>query len=677
MRFQNLLLNVDCLPYSHLAILKSSRWSTLSLSLIMYLLLCLFSCLTIVSATRLYVGIELGNQLPPIARVDHPYLWTVSDDTFKSDSGSITYSAPKSPSWLAFDSLSRTFRGTPAAEDEGNPQITLMASDGVSSVNSSVVLCVTSYPEPTLDLPIYTQFNRSNPALSDVYPLAPHSSLDTGRPALRSFQGWSFSIGFDGKTFSGPGNLFYDVRQENGSSPPSWLKFDYTSYALDGVAPRGGIPDPYVLQLEFIASDQLGYSSTSLPFDIIIASHELSLAASAPPTINVSVPSRLDQSFLSPGDFSWVLVDGKPIQPSDIQDLEIDVTQYDWLRYDRSARRLYGDSTNSSLSTDHPSYLPVRLATTFNQSIKTNYIMTTAPSCFSKPNLDPLQAKPGIPLLFDLSQDLDPTVPRESLILAASFDPTEAGQFLTFDSSSARLTGVIPGNSHLASYTVTFSAYSTVTHATSYADLSIVTSPSEDNVHGSSIGHHHHKLSAAAREKLNLAVMIIFGTLGGLCSVGAILAFLRRCARVEDTAVAGEEGRNAWSAEDRKWYGIASPNASFEKPKLGYGWTKWVGSDSCAIVPGLQNPSASHKIHSPHYGSVGLGLHPGPERPVSSRANPAVMKKKEFVSMIKNTMRQVSDKCKRTQARMKNHPVIGKPILIVPSKSGECDIPSL
>lgn len=653
----------------------------------MYLLLCLFLCLTVVYANRLSVSMPLSDQLLPIARTGQPFSWTVSEDTFMSENGSVVYSASEVPSWMTFDPMSRTFHGTPAAEDEGNPQVTLTASDGTFSVYSSALLCVTSCQvAPTLELPISTQFNSSNPALSYAYPLASYSSLNTGRPALRIVSSWSFSIGFEGKTFSGPNGIFYDVRQENGASLPSWLKFNNTTYALDGVAPHGDlIPNPYIFPLEFVASDQPGYSSTSISFDIIIANHELSLATSAPPILNVTEASRLDRSFQSPEDFQWVLVDGKAIQLSDIQDVEFDVTRYDWLYYDRPTRRLYGDSTNSSLSTDHNTYLPVKLTTTFNQSIKTNYIINTVPSCFSKPNLEPVHAKPGVPILFDLAQDLDGTVPRESLILSASFDPTEASQQLSFDPSTAQLTGVIPGNSPLASYSVTFFAYSIVTHATSYAYLPIVVSPSEDDVNGSNIIRHRHNLSAAARAKLNLAVMIIFGTLGGLCSLGALLAFMRRCARVEDTAVTGEEGRNAWSKQDRKWYGVASPNASFEKPKLGYGWTKYLGGDSGAMAPELQSPGASHKSQSPYYGSVGLGLGPGPELPVcvpttgNSRASPAVMKKKEFVSMIKNTVRQVSDKYKRTQARVKFRPAIGKPIPIpiVSSKSGECDIPSL
>ena len=649
----------------------------------MYLLLSFFSYLTLVCATRLSVATPLGDQLLPIARIGQLFSWTVSEDTFKSDNGSVIYSASELPAWLTFDPISRTFHGTPAAEDEGNPRVTLAASDGISSVYSSALLCVTSYPAPTLELPISTQFNNSNPALSYAYPLASYSSLNTGRPALRIIPSWSFSIGFEGRTFSGPNDIFYDVRQENGSSLPSFLEFNDTTYTLDGVAPHGDlIPNPYILPLEFVASDQRGYSSTSVPFDIIIASHELSQASSSPPTLNVTEASRLDRSFQSPDDFSWVHVDGKAIQLSDIQDLDIDVTRYNWLQYDRPTKRLYGDSTNSSLSTDHNAYLPVTLTTTFNQSIKTNYMIATVPSCFSKANLETLQVKPGIPLLFDLSQDLDRTISRESLILSASFNPTEASQLLSFDSSSAQLTGVIPGNALLAGYSVTFSAYSLVTHATSYAYLPIVISPSEDDVNGSNITHHRHNLSAAARAKLKLAVMIIFGTLGGLCSLGALLAFIRRCARVEDTAVIGEEGRNAWSIQDRKWYGVVSPNASFEKPKLGYGWTKWAGGDSGAIIPDLQSPSTSRKIQSPHYGSVGLGLHPAPENPVcvpdgNSRANPAVMKKKEFVSMIKNTVRQVSDKYKRTQARVKIRPAIGKPIPLPSSKSGECDMPSL
>ncbi|KAK2463694.1 hypothetical protein APHAL10511_004445 [Amanita phalloides] len=651
----------------------------------------LFVFLFFTIASGLSLEEPLNNQYPPIARIGQPFTWTFYDGTFKSDNGLLTYSAQDLPSWLSFDPPSRTFHGTPAAKDEGNQNIIVIANDGSSSLSSAAVLCVTSFPPPVLKLPLSVQLSNVEPSLSSVFPLSPHSAMDMGTPAVRVPPRWSFSIGFEGETFTAPNELFYYVRQANGATLPPWMNFNSATYALDGVAPHEElITEPYLIPLQFIASDQQGYSAATLPFNLIVASHEVSKGAAELPTLNITKGSPFTIAFQSTEDFTGILVDGRPIEPAEIAVLDIDVTQYSsWLRYDPGARLLYGNSTNSGLSPDEKHYLPVKLSTTFNQSIETNYAIAQVPSCFLMPNLLPLRAKPNVSLLFELSQYLDPTVPGESISFSASFEPTEASQWLKFDSSNLRLVGAIPGNSRITECSVTFSAYSTVTHATSYAHLPIVISPSEADVHGFGSAHHH-KLSRAARAKLILAVWIVFGTLGGLCSLGASLAFFRRCARVEDTAIAGEDGRNALSARDRKWYGIVSPN-SFEKPVIGYGWTIGASQSldvTAAVAAESAISTAPQKLQRPLYGSVGLGLHPDSSRPVhvpirAAPINPRVMKKKEFVSKIKSTVRQVSDKYRqvsekytRKQARAKNHPTIGKPILITPSKLDGCDVPS-
>ncbi|KAF8631868.1 hypothetical protein AX15_002138 [Amanita polypyramis BW_CC] len=640
----------------------------------MHLLFCFFSYLTIVHAIRLSVVVPLDEQVPPIARIGRPFSWTFSSNTFDSASGPLSYTASNLPPWLAFDSQTRTFHGTPEAKDEGNPRITVTAINGDSSVSSSVELCATPYPAPVLNTPISAQFRSANPSLSSVFTLAPYSGISTGNPTLRVPPRWSFSVGFQGNTFNATNDLFYDVRLSNGSSLPSWLKFDQTEFTLNGVAPHEDlIATPFVVSLQFIASDQRGYSAMSLPFDLVVALHELSLASPSP-TMNITMTSPFNISLLSPDQLSGILVDGTPIKPSEIADFDLDVTRHEnWLHYDRATRLLYGDLTNKSISLDHS--LPAKLITTFNQSVEMNYTVAFVPSCFLMSNLTPLRTKSDVPLSFDLSEDLDKTVPRGSFNLSASFEPMEAGQWLTFDSLSSRLTGTIPGSSRISKCLVTFAAYSETTHSTSHAYLSIIISPSEDSVDGLGRIQHRHKLSAAARAKLILAIWIISGLLGGLCSLGTFLAVMRRCTKVEDTAITGEEGRNAWSARDRKWYGIASPKASPRKPKHGYGWTEYMGADfqnaMGAASTNLKSSNIPGNRPSTYHGSVGLGLRPLTERRIYNPirnvpSNSGIMKKKEFMSRIKNTIRQVSDKYKRLQSGARNYPVIGKPVPITP-----------
>ncbi|KAF8636366.1 hypothetical protein AX17_003551 [Amanita inopinata Kibby_2008] len=641
----------------------------------MYLPFFFMTFLTLVCASHLAVVEPLDNQLPLIARVGRYFSWTFSQATFKSTKGSLTYTASTLPPWLSFDPHSLTFYGTPGAVDEGNPRITVTASDGTSNVSSSFVLCVTPYPSPVPNLPISAQFRDQNPSLSSVFALAPYSGIQTEHPALRVPPGWSFSIGFEGNTFNATNDLFYYVRLLDGTSLPHWASFDSRSFTLNGVAPPEATWTPLVVPMKFIASDQEGYSAQALPFDLVIAPHELSLAASALPTINITAASTFNISLMSPDDFSGILVDGEAIQPSDIAELLVDTSKYEsWLHYDHEKRILSGDSSDIGTSPDHKPCLPVFLTTVFNQSVATNYTVAVVPSYFSKSNLAPLKVELDTPLTFDLSQYFSNTAPRTSVNLTASFEPSEAKDWLAFDPASGNLSGVIPRDSSTTQCSATFTAYSESMHSISHAYLPIIISPSEDDVKG--VRSHRHKLSAAARARLVLAMKIIFGTIGGLCFLAAFLAVFRHCARVDDTAISGEEGRNAWSMHDKKWYGMISPKASVEKPH-DYGWTDWLPNQTGRPIKGSAEKLSGLPMN---YGGIGLGLRSIPENSVRVLCNPpfhngptrpGVMKKKEFVSRIKQTVRQVSDKYRQTRNGKSHHPMIGKPILIAPSKSDD------
>ncbi|KZT21150.1 hypothetical protein NEOLEDRAFT_1026073, partial [Neolentinus lepideus HHB14362 ss-1] len=606
------------------------------------------------------VSIPLADQLPLIARIGSPYTWSFSPHTFVSSKNStITLVGVSLPSWLSLDPGTRTFHGSPSADDEGTSEVSIKATeDGSGDTTSSrFTLCVTSSLPPVLKNPIEAQIHPLNPSLSSVFFPSQGSALISSHPALRIPEGWSFSIGFVYDTFNYDGDVYYAGRQLDGSPLPSWLRFNPREITFNGVTPDSPKNATQLISLALHGSDQEGYSAGYQQFDIYISSYELSLATSSLPTINITALAPFSVDFSSPADFTGVNIDGNSIQPSDVMNLAIDVTQYSsWLHYDENTRTLSGQPPDEYGGSGPDAVLPVQLSTFFNQTLYTNVSLAVVPSFFSTSVLPPLFVQPGTPFTFDLVQYFsnDTTVGTQGssdVDLSASFDPPDADNFLGFDEDKVQLTGTLPKDVLDADYNqiaVVFTAYSHVTHSTSHAAMNVSWTPDGYNKE-------HARptpgLSNAAHAKLMLALEITFGIIGGIVMVGVILAGLRQCSKVEDTALTGEEAARALSEKDKQWYGID-------------------------VEEGKQERTASAPIRGGGYGSLGRTVHRAMSRlgsPAasgilspnwSSRSN--VMRKDEFLSKIRATVRQVSDKYLRgwESGNTGGRPTISKPTLI-------------
>jgi axial budding pattern protein 2 len=623
----------------------------------------------------------LSGQLPQIARVNEPYSWSMSPKTFESSDGTIKYSSSLISNWLSFEPSTQTLHGTPSEKDEGILEITITAEDGVSSASSNAKLCITSRPPPTLRIPIEAQFYVGNPSLSSVFLLSPGSALATTNPCLRIPPGWSFSIGFRGDMFEAQNGLYYNALLADGSILSDWLEFNPDTITLNGVVP-GKLVTPQTISLALHASDQDGYTSTSLPFDIVIASHELSLPTSSLPTINITANSPFNLSLSSPDDFHGVLVDQEPIRPSDVFALSIDVSQYaGWLKYDESSRTLSGAPPDSLAISGH--LLPVTLTATFNQTLHTNVSLAIVPSYFGSPSLPSIRAVAQQEVHFNLVQYFSNATSGQQpgdVSLTAAFEPDATNAFLYFDPDSAQLTGTVPADYHSDSQSeiiVTFTAYSHITHSTSHTTLHIsLLSPSRKDINHS----RPRGLSASAHAQLVLGLAISFGLVGGLTLLGTLLAALRRCARVDDAALGVETARPAWSDKDRKWYGIGTESGVETNDGRGYGWTEKIGRSAMDIEnpfePKQPLPSRAQSGKENH-GALGLGLQRVLTRTPSNpqfhhtlsgnvQSPGAVMRKAEFLGKIRDTVRKVSDKYTRGGTGP-IRPAIGKPLLVMPT----------
>ncbi|KAI0666919.1 hypothetical protein C8Q78DRAFT_1107514 [Trametes maxima] len=631
----------------------------------MLLTLCvpLLSALLVAASPSVSVSYRLDDQLPPIARIHTPFAWTFSPDTFlSSTNSSLQYAASSLPSWLAFDTATRTLHGTPDPQDEGSPRLTITATDPKSSdsVSSAVTLCVTHFPPPELRIPVEKQFYDANPSLSSVFLVSNTSALYNSRPALRVPPKWSYSIGFQYNTFVAPNNLYYAASQADGSPLPDWVNFDETALTFGGVTPRPEqLTGPHIVSLLLHASDQEGYSAASVPFDLVVAAHDVSLTAMSLPTINLTTGAPFQLALNSAVDFAGVLVDNEPVAPSNITALDIDTSGLEgWLRYNETTKTLSGQPPDDFSS----GILPVALTTSVNQTLQTTLTVAAVPSFFTTPDLQPLLVNPGSSLSFNLAQYFSNSSglgkQNSDVNLTAAFDPLEAGEFLSFDAGSAHLSGTVPQTVSYPHVAVTFTAYSHVTHSTSHTTLPISFSTTD-------YAHQHNAtggLSTAARAKLLLGLKIAFGVISAFVAIAIAFAVLRRCTHVPDTAATGEEGQRAWTDAEMKWYGIGIEvdGRSYMGPGGGEG-TRPASPEKDASGIGIGMGATLSRVLTRTLSNA----RGAPLSPASLPQSPGVMKKAEFLGALRATARIVSDRYRRVVSGPRR-PVISNPTLIIP-----------
>jgi len=608
----------------------------------------------------------LDEQLPLIARVNNSFSWSFSPTTFNPSDGSLKYTTSTLPTWLSFDGAARTFSGTPAPSDEGFPEITVTAHGHDSSTSSKFFLCVSSVAAPTMKKSIHDQFTPDNPSMSSVFYPRPGSVLSSSTvPAVRIPRKWSFSLGFDGKMFYGPNdNLAYDLRFANGSALSDFLVWNAKTVTLDGVIPPPErMPQPTRLSLVLSVTDQEGYSAARLPFEIVVADHELSQTGGPAPTLNVTATAPFTVNLFMALNLSTILVDDQPIQPANISSLELDVFQAQdriQARYDNNTKVLSGTPPNDAAGMT--TTFPVSISTTFGQTLQTNFTLALIPSFFAFSDIPSIHIKRGEDLRFNLAHwfahpDESPT----NVNISLTYDPPKAANWVHYDPPTTNLTGSFPleYDDETDHVSVLFTATSLTTGAISKTTLYIyIAGTGQTNLT------HPSGLSTESRKRLVLALAVTFSILGGICLLTGIFAMIQRWARMEDTAVMGEEGRHAWSEKDRQWYGMMlSPNGTrvIEKPPT---------SNS----PTSSFPQPRRSGSRPNFGSLGMGLRRALERSrsdlhsSSNAQSSGVMSKKDFVARLRETMRQASDKyIARTSPP---RPTIGKPILIHPHGDG-------
>jgi predicted outer membrane repeat protein len=188
------------------------------------------------------------------ATVDSLFVFQIPVNTFTdADGNTLTYTATQVggaplPAWLTFNSVSRSFTGTPTLADIGVLNIRVTASDGQGGVNPTddFTLTVTGNPPPT---------------------------LVNGIPDQNAAVGVPFTFTFAANTFADPNSdpLTYTATLAGGGALPAWLTFNPATRTFSGT-PAGG--DVGVVAVRVAAADSSGGSATD-DFNITVSTSEL------------------------------------------------------------------------------------------------------------------------------------------------------------------------------------------------------------------------------------------------------------------------------------------------------------------------------------------------------------------------------------------------------------------
>ena len=213
------------------------------------------------------------------ATQDSAFTFQFAANTFSDvDVGdSLTYSAQLNgggslPSWLSFDSVTRTFSGTPTNADVGTLSIDVIANDGRNGTGTETFDIVIAN---TNDVPTVANAIPNQNATEDA----------------------AFNFQFASNTFNDidvTDTLTYSAQLAGGGALPSWLTFDSVTRTFSGTPINANVG---TVSIDVIADDGNGGTVTDT-FNIVIAnSNDAPVVANAIPNQNATEDAAFNFQF--------------------------------------------------------------------------------------------------------------------------------------------------------------------------------------------------------------------------------------------------------------------------------------------------------------------------------------------------------------------------------------------
>ncbi|GAA6003441.1 hypothetical protein JCM10207_000335 [Rhodosporidiobolus poonsookiae] len=532
------------------------------LHLLVLALFTLFATLSAAAPSAPNLVYPLQAQLPPVARLNETWSWTLLPGTFNASSGStLTLSTRSLPSWAEFDALTHTFTGLPRTADLGSTAVSVTANvtgvaRGASDSFALLVVDPAVESKPTVRLPLADQL-ASAAEVSGGGTLTPDG-------ALKVPPQWSFSFGFQQYTFENDQRqrIFYTAYEEGTTSLPSWITFDNRTVTFNGLAPLVEGEHSIVLY----GSERFGYGDVTQTMRIVVTEHSFELLGAAAAEANGS--TVLPEVQATPGGpVSYTIplddfrIDNSSISAANLSGVVADfaLSNLTFLTLDASTLAITGEVPFTYEAATLP--IPLTFTDQYNSSLHTNVSLVVSPSLFDS-SLFPQTIDVQLGKAF--SQSLNPFFATSSssrrkrapdASFAATITPTEAQDWLGFDPSALTLSGTAP--STLPSYgsaSVSVLATPSSGGATSRAEFVFAVVESSTNT---TTTHPHHPgshsgLSRSAQLGLGLGL----GLGGGLLLL-ALLAFC--CWKKRSGDDEGEDERKMRRSASQQLAGY-SPN---------------------------------------------------------------------------------------------------------------------
>ncbi|KAI9739433.1 MAG: hypothetical protein M1818_005121 [Claussenomyces sp. TS43310] len=403
------------------------------------------------------ITFPINSQVPPVARVALPFNFTFSSSTFSSDLA-ISYALSSAPSWISLDGSSRRLYGVPTPSDANTaPAVEITATDSTGSVTMNTTLVVSGNLAPTVAIPLEDQLTSfgaySTPSSLLYYPST------------------AFNITFNAETFSSSGLSHYAVTLDN-TPLPSWVTFDGSTLSFTGITPDAAslIQPPQQFGIQLIASDVLGFAGVSIPFDLVVASHELTFSHPFM-NVNASIGKALNDSSFR----STLLLDGVMANTSIVETVTAGTP--DWLTFDKTTFSLSGMIPTNASSVN----ISVDVTDVYGDVANTVIFVNITDNVFAS-KISSLNATAGSLFSHNFSSSfLNPL----DIDLDAQISPSTP--WLKFDSSTLVLSGDIPSHEAPLIIRITLHATSKSTKASSTQDLTLNVVSSATTVSTSSI----------------------------------------------------------------------------------------------------------------------------------------------------------------------------------------------
>ncbi|KAM0748627.1 hypothetical protein T439DRAFT_382424 [Meredithblackwellia eburnea MCA 4105] len=460
----------------------------------------------------------LQAQRPPVARVGLLWTWTLLPGTFNASTGStIILSTRSLPTWATFDAGSWTFSGSPSASDAGSHTVTVQANvTGVAEGTFATFnLLVAAGSAPYVRLPIATQLPTASKEGS--------GTIVTADGSLRIPPYWSFSLGFQQYTFqdSAGSVIFYTAYLAGTTSLPTWLKFDNTTVTFGGVVPNS----PGIYPIVVYGSNKYGYGDVSQTFTLTIGYHSFELLTPLP-----SIDSVASGVIRYVVPISGLSLDNATVSSSAVR-TEVDLTSFPGFTFNNVTRVIYGVLA-SNLTAGNVT-MPVKFTDQYNDTVSTSIRFSIQTPLFASSNLPALTVSAG--KVF--SENISSFATSRTATYYAAISPSEAQNWLRFDSSTLAIEGTAP--SEIPSYgnaSVLFTAFDPTTRVSGQATLQVAVAPLASGTSSSAIATStaatgslqpstsHSGLSRTAKLAIGLSV----GIIGGLVLLCLLIACCRR-----------------------------------------------------------------------------------------------------------------------------------------------------